>query len=127
MDQINICELVAYTKIGCSKEERQQKQKISLNISLEVNGEKAARTKDLKDSVCYLTVSNRVREEIERKEWVLLEELAYETSKTCLKEFPLINSAQIEVKKYVIEFTEYTSFKTKKISRERVKIKGFLS
>jgi len=117
MDQIYISELEANTKIGCSEQERLNTQNISLNILLEVDVEKASRSKDLKDSVCYLTVSNEVKELVEKKEWVLLEELAYEVSNLCIKGFPLVLSVQTEVKKYVIPFTKYTSFKTRIIQR----------
>ena len=117
MDQIFISGLEVNTKIGCSEEERLKSQNISIDIILEVNGEKASRSKELNDSVCYLTVSNQVKKLVELKKWVLLEELAYEISNLCIKDFPLVISAQTEVKKYVIPFTEYTSFKTRKIER----------
>ena len=117
MDQILISGLEVNTKIGCSEEERLKSQNISINVILEVDGEKASKSKELKDSVCYLTVSNQIKELVEKKEWVLLEELAYEISNLCIRDFPLVLSTQTEVKKYVIPFTDYTSFKTRKIER----------
>ena len=116
MDKIFISELQLDTRIGCSKEERLSKQNISLNITLEVDGSKAAKSKNLVDSVCYLTICNLISEHVEKKEWVLLEELTYEIAELCLEKNNLIKSAEVETKKYVIPSTAFTSFKTKKIA-----------
>lgn len=115
MDIISIKDLRTLTKIGCSKEERVNNQEILTSIQLEVEGEKAAKTKNLDDSVCYLSICNLIKEHIEKKEWILLEELAYEIADKCLSQSALVLSAEVEVKKFVIPFTEFTSFKTKRL------------
>ena len=111
-DLIKIKDLEIFAKIGCSEKERQCAQKISLNLSLKVDGSRAAASKDLKDSVCYLTLCNHVRELTASKEYALVEELTYYLADSCLARFELLQELSIEVKKYVLPATSYVSFTT---------------
>ena len=113
-DQIVIKDIEVYTKIGCTASERMSLQKVCFDLALTVDGSKAALSKELKDSVCYLTLTNSAREFIASREWVLVEELSYSLAKQCLEKFMLIEEIEVTLRKFVVPATSYISFRTNK-------------
>jgi len=105
-DQIFINKLELFLKIGCSPEERVEAQKIEVDIEIEVSSTKAAKTKDLADTVCYLTLSNWYKEHTESKEWTLIEELVESLASQTLSRYASIKSIRLEARKFVVPKTE---------------------
>lgn len=113
-DVIQIQDLEVFARIGQTEKERQCPQRILLNLRLVIDGSKAARTKELADSVCYQTLSNHVRELVSYRDWVLVEELAHSIADNCLAKFELLQELAVEVKKFVLPATSFVSFTTTK-------------
>lgn len=102
-DKILISELEVAANIGCSEEERANKQRLTLSLELWLDLKRAATTKDLNDSVCYFTLSNKCSELISGKPWILIEELAEEIAELALSRHPQLKAVKVLVKKYVIK------------------------
>lgn len=98
-------------RIGCEESERLHQQILEIDISMDLlNPEKAGDTLDLDDTVCYLTVRNRVVEIVQSREWALVEQLAKEVLKVLLLEQPHIVQATIFIKKRILEDCKWAGF-----------------
>lgn len=73
---IRIKNLRLRTVIGVLEWERKTRQEVVLNIALEFDGARAARTDDLKDTLDYAGLKHRVVEAVEKSKFRLLEKLA---------------------------------------------------
>ncbi|MEE8573793.1 MAG: dihydroneopterin aldolase [Thermodesulfobacteriota bacterium] len=62
--------------IGCNDWEREKKQDITINITIDADGATAARSDELADSVDYREITKRVTSEVEKTSFKLLERLA---------------------------------------------------
>lgn len=109
--QVLLNGLEVFARIGCEESERFQQQMLEIDLSMDLQcPEKAGDTLDLDDTVCYLTVRNRVVEMVQSREWVLVEQLAKEVLKVLLLEQPRIVQATICVKKRVLEDCKWAGF-----------------
>jgi dihydroneopterin aldolase len=97
----------AFCRIGCSEAERAFPQRLLISARLAVDTKKAATTKDLKDSVCYATVCNRIREIGASRPWVLVEELAEVCAERLFEEFSLISEAHLVIEKFILPGVEW--------------------
>lgn len=76
MAVIYICDLKVRTIIGAHAWERKNKQDILINVMLEYDASKAAKSDKLKDALDYDTVSAKVIKTTESSKFLLLERLA---------------------------------------------------
>ncbi|MCB1215148.1 MAG: dihydroneopterin aldolase [Deltaproteobacteria bacterium] len=84
--------------IGIHPWERKAPQEIILNISLDFAGEAASHSDQLKDTLDYDALSQKVIRLVEASEFFLVEKLAQEILQLILKE-DLVQNAQVEVDK----------------------------
>ena len=85
MDKIYIRDLTLRCIIGIYPQERRQKQDVIINIVLEGDFRKAARSDDIKDAINYKTIKNKVLGLVEKSEFNLVETLAEKIAALCLK------------------------------------------
>lgn len=86
MDRIFIRDLCLRCIIGIYPHERREKQDVVINIVLEGDLSKAGRTDDIEDTINYKTIKKRILRLVEKSSFFLVEKLAEEIAKLCLKE-----------------------------------------
>ena len=89
MDKIIIKCLKVKSIIGTLPEERTKKQEIEFNIELSCDLSAAGASDDLNDTVNYQAVEEDVYAMAEKSSFLLLERLAEEAAKVCLKYDPV--------------------------------------
>lgn len=87
---INIVDLRLRTIIGAHAWERKTKQELNINITLEYDASKAARSDKLIDALDYEQVTNMVIKTVEKSKCLLIEKLA----KTILDRLKVFKSIQ---------------------------------
>jgi 7,8-dihydroneopterin aldolase/epimerase/oxygenase len=87
MDRIIIKDLEVFYRVGVPDEERRAPQRLLLTIELEHNLGEAARTDDLRATIDYFAVAQRLLGFGEGREWKLIESAAAEVAATVLREF----------------------------------------
>ena len=85
-DQIEISDLHLRAIIGINPEERENRQDVLINITLDVDSHPAARSDDIADAANYRTITKNVIELVESSRFFLLERLAAEIARVCLAE-----------------------------------------
>lgn len=99
MDKITIKNLEVFCNHGVYKEENILGQKFLVSAELSLFTRKAGLSDALEDSVSYGDVSRLITAEMKKQNDKLLERAAERIAGQILKEFPLIDSVRIEVKK----------------------------
>lgn len=99
MDKITIKNLEIFCNHGVYKEENILGQKFLVSAELSLSTRKAGLSDALEDSVSYGDVSRLITAEMKKQNDKLLERAAERIAGQILKEFPLIDSVRIEVKK----------------------------
>ena len=89
MDKIFINDLQVETVIGIFDWEREIKQNISINLEMEFDISKAAKSDDINDSLDYKKVSKRIISLCEKADSYLVENLIEKIAQVVLKEFPV--------------------------------------
>ena len=89
MDKIFINDLQVETVIGIFDWEREIKQTISINLEMEFDISKAAKSDDINDSLDYKKVSKWIISLCEKAESYLVENLIEKIAQVVLKEFPV--------------------------------------
>lgn len=102
-DYIFIDELRVPIRIGCFEEEREKLQDITINLKIFCDTRKAAISKNVKDTVCYKTVSELVLTLASEKPYVLLEEFAELVISSIFKKYEMANAIEIALTKFVIK------------------------
>jgi dihydroneopterin aldolase/D-erythro-7,8-dihydroneopterin triphosphate epimerase len=85
MDRIHINDLQLRCIIGLYPEERREKQDVILNITLSADLRAAGASDDLRDTVDYKTVKQEIRALVEGSSFMLVEKLASEVARICLR------------------------------------------
>ena len=98
MDKVFIKNLQVETIIGIFEWEREVRQVVSIDLEMEFDNKKAAKSDDIKDALDYKKIGKRVSSYVERSKFKLVERLAEQIAKLVLKEFP-VSSLTISVTK----------------------------
>ena len=113
---IKIKNLHLRTIIGVNEWEKNIKQDIVINISIEFDGDKAAQSDDIEDTVNYRSLTKRVIESVENGQFWLLEKLA-STILALVMDDKKVIKATVEVDKpHALRFADSVSVTC---SRER--------
>lgn len=99
MDQIIIKDLEVFGYHGVFEEEALLGQKFIISARLFLDTRKAGKTDDLKESLDYGEVCQVIKKLVETERYMLIERLAEEIAEKLLLTFPLLQSAEITVKK----------------------------
>ena len=89
MDKVFINNLQVETIIGIFDWEREVRQVISIDLEMEFDNKKAAKSDDIKDALDYKKVGKRINTFVKKSKYKLVERLAEQIAKLVLKEFPV--------------------------------------
>jgi dihydroneopterin aldolase len=89
VDRIFLRDLRTEAIIGIFDWERKVKQTLSLDLEMPADIRRAARTDRIEDTLNYKAVAKRVLAFVEASEYQLVETLAEQVARTCLREFDL--------------------------------------
>jgi nucleoside triphosphatase len=84
-DKIVIKDLEIECIVGIRKKERKEKQKIYITAEVYSNTKKAAKTKDVEDTINYSPIVNNIKNLLIDKKYLLLESMAEDIAKLVLK------------------------------------------
>ncbi len=106
---IRITNLTLRTIIGANEWERDKKQEVVINVSVDIDAGKAAVTDELTDTFNYKDAKTKIIDIVEGSSYKLLEKLAHEIL-TALLEDPRALSASVRVDKpHALRFAESVS------------------
>ncbi len=97
-DFIEIEDLLVRTIVGVNPEERVNRQDVLITIRLEADLRLAARSDSIDDAVNYKTITKGVISFVEQSSYQLVETLAEEIARFCLKE-PRVQRVRVHVRK----------------------------
>ncbi|HSR30278.1 MAG TPA: 2-amino-4-hydroxy-6-hydroxymethyldihydropteridine diphosphokinase [Anaerolineae bacterium] len=97
-DRIHIKDLLLRTIIGINDEERHNRQDVLINIELHASTHAAGASDDIADAVNYRTITKRVIALVEGSQFYLVEKMAAEIARICLKD-PRVERATVRVEK----------------------------
>jgi len=89
MDKVFIRNLEVESIIGIFKWEREVRQLISIDIEMDFDNKKAAKSDSIEDALNYKLVGKRVTSFIKSSKFKLVEALAEKISEIILNEFPV--------------------------------------
>lgn len=96
--------------IGCKQSERNKRQKLSIDISVEYHSQAAENSDKIEDALNYDQLSKDITKTLTKRSFELIETVALETSRTVLRH-PKALSTTVTIKKHrAIEKTDYVSF-----------------
>ena len=98
MDTVFINNLQVETIIGIFSWEREVRQVVSVDLVMDFDNKKAAKSDDIEDALDYKKIGKRVTNYVERSRFKLVERLAEQIAKLVLKEFP-VSSLTVSVTK----------------------------
>lgn len=97
-DRIHITDLFLRTIIGVNAEERLNRQDVLINLCLETDTREAGRSDDIDQALNYRTVTKDVIALVEGSRFYLVEKLAEEIARLCLRE-PRVTKVVVSVEK----------------------------
>lgn len=98
MDRIHIRDLALRCIIGIYPEERENKQDVIINVTMETDLRAAGRSDDLNDTVDYKAIKLKILEFVETSRFQLVESLAEGIAAICLDD-RRVRSATVTVDK----------------------------
>ena len=108
MAKISIVDLEVFYRVGVPDTERAQPQRLLLTVTLETDFTAAAKSDGIADTINYYSVSQRLLQLGDGREWRLLEKLAADIVEIILTEFQP-QSVAVEVKKFIIPQARHVS------------------
>ena len=121
MDRIHIRDLTLQCIIGLYPEERTNKQKVIINVTMDADLHKAGQSDDLNDTVDYHAVQLEILDLVEKSEFKLIESLAERITEICLK-VDDVQSATVTIDKPgALRFCKSVAVE---ITREKRAVKG---
>lgn len=113
MDTITIADLEVHFRVGVPEAERALPQRLWLTLELEGDFAAAAAGDDLRQTVDYHAVVQRVRAWGEGREWKLIETLAVELAELVRREFGP-RAVTVEVKKFILPATRHVAVRVRR-------------
>ena len=95
---VTIKNLRLRTIVGIYDWEKTTEQEITINLRLTFDGEKAAATDDIKETIDYKSLRHQIMANVENKDFNLVERIASETANIALSS-PLAQKVWVEVEK----------------------------
>ncbi len=98
LDRIYIRDLEVRCIVGVNREERREKQDITVNITLHADLSTACKTDRIEDTVDYKGVKKRVLALVEGSQCFLVEHLAEKVAQVCLED-PMVQRVEVAIDK----------------------------
>jgi dihydroneopterin aldolase len=111
--QISIVDLEVFYHVGVPEAERVKPQRLLLTVELDFDFSTAAGSDDLRDTVDYFAIGQRLLKFGDGREWKLIEKLAADIADLILAEFKP-SRVTVEVKKFPIPQARHVSVKLSK-------------
>lgn len=115
MDTITISDLAVNYHVGVPDAEREQAQRLLITVEMQHDFTAAAAKDDLRRTINYYDVAQRLLKFGNGRSWKLIESLATDISMAILTEFPA-RIVTVTVKKFVIPEAQYVAVT---LSRQR--------
>ena len=103
-DKIYIKDLLLRCIIGINDEERINKQDIVINITMEADLREAGESDRIEDTVNYKKIKQDVIQLVEKSEYFLVEKMAAEIAKLCLKNERVLKARVLVEKPAALRF-----------------------
>ncbi len=100
-DKIILQDLEVSGRVGHTEEERAHPQKIWIDLELETDTRKAAKSDDIQDAVDYVAVAQKVQEVLDAGPYNLAERVAEHIAGALLQTFP-VRHVRVRVKKKTV-------------------------
>ncbi len=97
-DRIHIKDLFLRTIVGLNPEEREKRQDVLINITLDADLTPPGSSDEIGDAVNYRTIAKRVIKMVEASSFYLVERMAAEVAALCLSD-PRVSGARVLVEK----------------------------
>ncbi|MEW6305559.1 MAG: dihydroneopterin aldolase [Verrucomicrobiota bacterium] len=107
-DRIVIQDLEVSYHLGVPEEERSRAQRLLVSVEMVKDFSRAALTDDLRRTVDYYAVSQRLLKFGDGRSWKLMEKLATDIAEMVLKDFET-ESVTVTVKKFIIPQAQYVA------------------
>jgi dihydroneopterin aldolase len=117
LDKIIIKGIEFYGYHGVTFAEQELGQRFVVDVELELPLEKAGRTDQLKDTVDYRKVYSIIKNMEQQKRYKLLEAMAFEIAEVILREFDMVYTVNVCIKKLYVPvggIIEYTGVSIKR-------------
>ena len=101
MSRISIIDLEVFYRVGVPEAERVKPQRLLLTVEMNFDFSAAAKSDNIRNTIDYFAVSQRLLKFGEGRSWKLIEKLATDVADTVLSEFKP-ESVTVEVKKFPI-------------------------
>ncbi|ALB24072.1 Dihydroneopterin aldolase [Piscirickettsia salmonis] len=99
LGQIFIKNLVQQASMGVHNWEKEIKQRLEFDITVEFNLARAIETDDCANTVDYTVITQLVHHLINQQHFNLLETLAYHLSSEIYKKYPTIKTIEVTIRK----------------------------
>ncbi len=106
-DAVHISDLMMYARIGCTGEERAFPQRLLLSADFTLDLRKAGQSGNLKETICYATLSEEFANLAAETEWILLEQLSEQLAQHTLTSYSQVTKVAISVKKFAVPSTAH--------------------
>lgn len=117
MDKIIVKDLEVFYRVGVPDTERSKPQRLLLTVEMGHDLSWAAQSDELRHSIDYHAVSQRLLNFGEGRNWKLIEALATSIADAILAEFKP-QSVLVEVKKFAIPAARYVSVKVARARKD---------
>jgi dihydroneopterin aldolase len=114
-DRITLSELEVFYRVGVPDAERERPQRLTLTLVMECDVGAAAAGDDLRRTVDYAAVAERLRGLGKGREWKLIETVAVDVATLVLEAFA-VDRVEVEVRKFILPDTQYVSVR---VARDR--------
>jgi dihydroneopterin aldolase len=113
--KITIVDLEVFCRVGVPDAERVNPQRLLLTVEMDFDFSAAARSDDIRGTIDYFAVSQRLLKFGDGQSWKLIEKLAADIADMVLSEFKP-QSVKVEVKKFPVPQARHVSVSlTKKL------------
>jgi len=113
MSRISIVDLEVFYRVGVPEAERAKPQRLLLTVEMDFDFSAAAKSDDIRDTVDYFAVSQRLLKFGEGRSWKLIEKLAADIADMVLSGFKP-QSVTVEVKKFPVPQARHVSVSVKR-------------
>ncbi len=118
MDKIHISEIACLAHLGVPPQERENPQKILVDVVLSLNLEKAVHSDEVTSTVDYVGIVEKVKETLEERPFRLLESVAGHLCRSILTD-TRIKSVQVKVRKFPEVLREKASYVEVELTRSQ--------
>jgi len=108
MSRISIVDLEVFYRVGVPTAERAKPQRLLLTVEMDCDFSAAAKSDNLRETIDYFAVSQRLLKFGEGRSWKLIEKLAADICEMILSEFKP-RSVTVEIKKFPIPQARHVS------------------